>query len=44
MINLTAKNVPEKTARASFVNHRVRLLKPGRIAMGIFGHLVFSFF
>jgi len=26
------------------VNHRVRLLKPGRIAMGIFGHPVFSFF
>ena len=38
------KNVPGKTAKCSFVNHQIRLLKPKRLASGIFGHLVFSFF
>jgi hypothetical protein len=38
------KNVPGKTAKCSFVNHKIRLLKPERLASGIFGHLVFSFF
>jgi len=38
------KNVPGKTAKCSFVNHKIRLLKPDRLASGIFGHLVFSFF
>ena len=38
------KTVSEKTARASFVDHSVKLLKPRRLASGIFGHLVFSFF
>ena len=38
------KNVPEKTVKSSFVDHKIRLLKPKRLAMGIFGHLVFSFF
>jgi len=38
------KNVPEKTTEISFVNHIVRLLKPERLASGIFGNLVFSFF
>ena len=38
------KNVSEKTARASFVDHSVKLLKSRRLASGIFGHLVFSFF
>ena len=38
------KNVPGKTAKCSFVNHKIRLLKPERLASGVFGHLVFSFF
>jgi hypothetical protein len=38
------KTVPGNTAECSFVSHKIRLLKPERLACGIFGHLVFSFF
>jgi len=38
------KGMSGKTAGISFVDHGIRLLKPQRLASGIFGHLVFSFF
>jgi hypothetical protein len=38
------KTVPGKTMKCSFVNRKIGLLKPERLASGIFGHLVFSFF
>ena len=36
--------MPEKIVEIIVVDHRIRLLKPRRLASGIFGHLVFSFF
>jgi hypothetical protein len=44
IISQNRKVVPGKTAEISFVDHGIGLLKPQRLASGIFGHLVFSFF
>jgi hypothetical protein len=44
VINLTGKSVLGRIAEIAAINPRIRHLKPERLALGIFGHLVFSFF